>query len=107
MGRLEGLHLVATTGRTKAKRNFVKPSVLKALEMQAPTTLTRIEPHRLQELILEDLRRYPGSAIGAIRRRIGPEIPPSQVKRAIETLTQQDKVLASGKNRGRRYEITP
>ena len=107
MGRLEGLDLVATTGRTKAKRYFVLPGVLKSLEIQAPTTLTRIEPHRLEELLLEDLRRYPGSPIGDIRLRIGAEIPPSQVKRAIEALVRQGKVLASGENKGRRYSICP
>ena len=42
------------------------------------------EPHRLAALVLEDLQRYPESAIGDIHRRIGGEIHPKQVKRALD-----------------------
>ena len=103
LGRLEGLRLVETTGRTKATRYFVPPPVLISLEITTPTTLTRIEPHRLRELILEDLRRYPQSSIGDMHRRIGSEIPRAQVKRAIDGLVRGGKLLAQGEKRGRRY----
>jgi len=105
LGRLEGLRLVETTGRTKGTRYFVPPRVLTALEMEAHTTLVRIEPHRLRALILEDVRRYPNSAIGQIHARIGSEIPRSQVKRMIDELVAEVQLVAEGLKRGRKYRI--
>jgi ATP-dependent DNA helicase RecG len=107
LGRLEGFRLVATRGRTKATRYFVPPNVLTALEVEPHTTLVRIEPHRLRALILEDVERYPDSAISKIHTRIGPEIPRSQVKRMLDELAAQKRVDATGLNRGRKYRIAP
>jgi ATP-dependent DNA helicase RecG len=70
------------------------------------TTLKRIEPHRLAALVLEDLQRYPESAISDIRQRIGGEIHPKQVKRALEELIERSAVRFEGNNRWRRYWAT-
>ncbi|WP_005035788.1 ATP-binding protein [Holophaga foetida] len=107
LGRLEGLRLVETTGRTKATRYFVPPKVLSTLEVEPHTTLVRIEPHRLRALILEDIKRYPDSGIGQIHARIGSEIPRTQVKRMIDELAIQGHLDATGLNRGRKYRIKP
>ena len=61
------------------------------------------EPHRLAALVLEDLQRYPESAISDIHRRIGGEIHPKQVKRALEDLIGRDAVRFEGNKRWRRY----
>lgn len=103
INRLLNWGLVQSTGRTQATRYFVDPDVLRRLEFPASTTLQRIEPHRLQALIVEDLIRYPRSAGGEINRRIGAEIPYKQVKRAIDALIAARQVLFEGDKRGRRY----
>ncbi|MBI5884262.1 MAG: ATP-dependent DNA helicase [Elusimicrobia bacterium] len=103
VNRLRELGVIRTGGRTKATRYFVAPDVLKKLEFPAGTSLKRIEPHRLDALVLEDLQRYPGSAIGEIHQRVGPEVPRSAVKRALDRLVQTGKVAASGEKRWRRY----
>jgi ATP-dependent DNA helicase RecG len=105
LGRLQGLKLVESQGRTKGTRYFVPPAILRSMEIQAPTTLSRIQPHRLRELLLEDLKRYPDSAIGEIHVRIGLEIPRAQVKDMLLLLTQEGKVRTEGEKRGRRYGI--
>lgn len=101
--RLLSWQLVQSTGRTQATRYFVDPSLLRSLNFMGGTTLKRIEPHRLAALVLEDLRRYPESAIGDIRRRVGAEIHPKQVKRALEVLVEQGSARFEGNNRWRRY----
>ncbi|ABQ28443.1 ATP-binding protein [Geotalea uraniireducens] len=103
INRLLSWGLVLSSGRTQATRYFVDPDVLRRLEFPASTTLQRIEPHRLQALIVEDLSRYPRSAGGEINRRIGAEIPYKQVKRAIDALIAARQVLFEGDKRGRRY----
>ncbi len=101
--RLLDWRLVQSTGRTQATRYFVDPSLLRTLNFTSETTLKRIEPHRLAALVLEDLQRYPESAISDIHQRIGGEIHPKQVKRSLEVLIEQGKVRFEGDNRWRRY----
>jgi ATP-dependent DNA helicase RecG len=105
--RLLDWHLVQSAGRTQATRYFVDPSLLRSLKFTGETTLKRIEPHRLTALVLEDLRRYPQSAISEIHQRIGGEIHPKQVKRALEELIERRVVRFEGNNRWRRYWAMP
>lgn len=101
--RLLDWRLVQSAGRTQAVRYFVDPGLLRSLNFKGETTLKRIEPHRLAALVLEDLQRYPESAISDIHQRIGGEIHLKQVKRALETLIEQGTVHFEGNNRWRRY----
>ena len=54
-------------------------------------------------LVLEDLQRYPRSAISDIHQRVGGEIHPKQVKRALEELIERGEVRFEGNKRWRRY----
>lgn len=103
MGRLNVLGLVSTSGRTKSMRYFVAPELMRDLELPTSTTLQRIEPHRLKELILEDLRHYPGSPIGQINQRIGAEINAKRLKRALDELIEKGLVSFEGDKKARRY----
>lgn len=101
--RLLEWKLVNTAGRTQGTRYYVEPALLRALNFSTATTLKRIEPHRLAALVLEDLQRYPGSAISAIHERVGGEIHPKQIKRTLEELIARGAVRFEGSNRWRRY----
>lgn len=103
--RLLDWHLVQSAGRTQATRYFVDPGLLRSLKFTGETTLKRIEPHRLAALVLEDLQRFPESAISEIHHRIGGEIHPKQVKRALEELIERGAVRFEGNNRWRRYWV--
>ncbi len=106
IARLIDLDLVRQTGRTRATRYFVEPSLLRDAGMAGRTTLTRIEPHRLRALITEDLGRYPLSAASEIHGRVGPEIPERTLRRALEELLAEGLVAAEGERRWRRYSAT-
>lgn len=105
LGRLQTLALVQTAGRTQGTRYFVDPTLLRGAKLVLPTTLLRIEPHRLSELIREDLRRYPDSKIGEISGRIGPEVNRSQLKRALAELVRLSVVVMAGERNGARYQL--
>lgn len=105
LSRLLDWGLVKQSGRTQATRYFVEPELLRTLKFPAATTLKRIEPHRLQALVMEDLQRYPESSISEINRRIGEEIQYKQLKRAIDALVETKKVASTGDKRGRRYSL--
>lgn len=105
LGRLRDWHLVSESGRTRATRYFVAPEWLRGSGLEGKTTLTRIAPHRLRALILEDLQRYPGSSSTEINARIGVEISDRTVKRALDELINQKKVRHEGERRWRRYWV--
>lgn len=106
MGHLQERGLVKQVGRTRATRYYVDPNLLKRMDFSQPTTLSRIEPHRLEALIIEDLRRYPGSAIGDVNDRIGKEINRRRIKRALDGLVRTGEVHHEGEKRGRRYWVS-
>lgn len=105
LGRLPQLGLVHHAGRTSATRYFVPPEILRSAQLDKLTTLRRIEPHRLQALIVEDLGRYPESATPDINRRIGLEIATRTVKRALDELIAKRVVISTGAKRWRRYSL--
>jgi ATP-dependent DNA helicase RecG len=107
LGRLVALELVQQTGKTSGTQYFLNPRIIQDLAIRQQTTLKRIEPHRLDALILEDLRLYPASSIKEIQQRIAPELPQGKIKRRIEQLIQQDQVQPLGENRWRRYRLRP
>ena len=104
-GRLVSAGLVHTTGKTSGMRYFVAPDWLRGAQLDRKTTLTRITPHRLHALILEDLARYPESSSADINRRIGVEISAKTVKRALDHLLGTNEVVYSGERRWRRYRL--
>ena len=107
LGRLVHFGLVLTTGKTSGMRYFVAPDWLRGAQLDHKTTLSRIAPHRLQALILEDLARYPGSSSSDVNRRIGTEISAKTVKRALDDLTNAGRVAHEGERRWRRYRVSP
>ncbi len=105
LGRLADLGLVSSAGRTKGTRYFVNPAVLAESGVKLATSLMRIEPHRLLELVREDLRRYPGVKIGEIGGRIGPEIKRSRLRRALKQLVGTGEVVMQGQRATARYRL--
>jgi ATP-dependent DNA helicase RecG len=105
IGRLVSLEIVKTSGRTRGQRYFVDPQRLREARLDTRTTLSRIQPHRLQALILEDLHRYPDSSSTDINRRIGSEINGRTLKRALDQLLAVGLVRYNGEVRWRKYRL--
>lgn len=106
LGRLVPNGLVHTSGKTSGMRYFVAPDWLRGAQLDHKTTLSRITPHRLLALILEDLARYPDSSSVDINRRIGAEISAKTVKRSLDDLVADGRVIHEGERRWRRYRLS-
>lgn len=107
LGRLVDLGLVESTGRTQAMRYYVRPALLRAAGLDGHTTLTRVQPHRLRALIVEDVERFPDSSASDIHRRVGREIPERTFRRALTELVKAGQVIPAGERRWRRYRAAP
>jgi ATP-dependent DNA helicase RecG len=106
LGRLPKLGLVQQAGRTSSTRYFVPPALLRGAGLDAKTTLARVEPYRVRQLVVEDLKRYPDSSRPDIHRRIGEEIAPSAVRQALKDLMTEGQVVATGEKRWRTYRLS-
>jgi ATP-dependent DNA helicase RecG len=102
-GRLVRIGLLLTRGKTSGMLYFVAPEWLRGAQLDRKTTLSRIAPHRLLALILEDLTDYPDSSSADVNRRIGAEISAKTVKRALDALVGEGRVSYEGERRWRRY----
>jgi len=97
---------VQSHGRKTAKEYRVDLDLLSRMDYTGPTTLKAIEPHRLRELIIEDVRTHPHSAFGDIHKRIGPEIAAGKVRNALRQLEEAERVFRTGSYRWTRYSIS-
>jgi ATP-dependent DNA helicase RecG len=106
LGRLLTWGLLEQSGRTNATLYFVPPALLREAGLDALTTLTRVQPHRLRALILEDLERFPDSGRADIHRRIGPEIHEKALARALDALLTEGAIVSTGERRWRKYRLS-
>ena len=61
---------------------------------------------QLEHLILEDLKIYAPSSKSYIHLRIGVEIHEKKVKRSIDKLVDEEKIIKTGQKRGTKSELT-
>lgn len=105
LGRLLEMELVQSKGKTKGTFYFVNPEFLRNSDFIEKTNLKRIEPHRFQELIYEDLKNYPKSSISDINKRIGQEIKQRTLKAKLDEMIESDLLIKVGKRRWTLYSI--
>lgn len=105
LGRLLNFELILSKGKTKGTFYYVNPEFLRSSDFIEKTNLKRIEPHRLQELIYEDLKNYPESPISEINKRIGEEIKQRSLKAKLDEMIENDLICKVGEKRWTIYSI--
>jgi ATP-dependent DNA helicase RecG len=104
-GRLLELGLVLTKGKTKGTEYLVNGDFLKLTNFKGKTTLKRIEPHRLEELIYQDVKIYGPTTIIEIQLRIGEELSLHKIRRSINDLVAKNELQGEGGKRNRKYSL--
>ena len=97
--------IVETSGRKNRKEYRVNAAVLKQSDYKGTTSLKRIEPYRIRELIIEDLKIYECSGVRDIHQRIGIEIPYKKVLEQIKSMLSDGIIESEGKNRWVKYKL--
>ena len=91
--------------KTRGVEYRVNPQLLRDSDFKGKTTLKRIEPHRLRELILEDLKLYGPTSIKDINARIGEEINIRSIQRLLKGLIEEGLVETIGATNTLRYKL--
>ncbi len=105
LGRLIDLGLVLSRGRTKGTEYQVNPDFLKKVNFKGRTTLRRIEGHRLEELIFQDVKIYGPTPIRDIHQRIGKEISRNRIQKSLKAMCNKGALESEGVLKGTRYFI--
>lgn len=105
LGRLLNWGILISKGRTKGTEYMVNPDFLKETRFKGRTNLKRIENHRLEELIYQDLSIYEIASINDIHKRIGEEIPLRRLKFMIDKMVANGKLIKTGHNRWTQYSL--
>jgi ATP-dependent DNA helicase RecG len=105
INRLVDLDVVQSKGKTKGTLYYINPDFIRTTDFVEQTNLKRIEPHRLHELIYEDLKNYPESSISSINKRIGVEIKQRTLKTKIDDMVAKGLVKKTGQKRWTTYSI--
>lgn len=105
LGQLPELELVQSVGKTKGTSYFVNPDLLRLSDFKGKTSLKKIEPYRIKELIKEDLIRYKKATISEIEDRIGKEIPRRKIRAQIEELEKEGFLIKEANHRWTQYSL--
>ncbi|MFY7810209.1 MAG: ATP-binding protein [Flavobacterium sp.] len=105
LGRLQELGLIISKGNTKAKEYLVNPEFLKKANFKGKTNLKRIENHRLEELIYQDVKIYEPTPIRDIHIRIGEEITKNVIQKTLKAMCVKGVLESEGTLKGTKYFI--
>lgn len=105
LGRLMDLELVINKGKTKGTEYLVNPDFLKKVNFKGKTNLKRIENHRLEELIYQDVKIYGTTPIRDIHIRIGKEISKNIIQKALKAMCLRGVLDSEGVLKGTKYFI--
>ncbi len=72
--------------------------------LNIPTSLKTIEPHRLNALIEEDLRLHPDSKLSEISSRL-PDVDHKDIQTQIYNMVRQNHLKTTGSKSNRRYSL--
>jgi ATP-dependent DNA helicase RecG len=105
LGRLLDFGLISSKGKTKGMEYFANPDFLKKVNFKGKTNLKRIESHRLEELIYQDIKIYQPTSLGEIHERIGKELPYNKVRKTIYRMVEQGTLSSTGIRAGTKYSL--
>lgn len=97
-------NVVLTRGRGKGTKYYVNPKIISNSKANIQTTLKTIEPYRLKELILQDLKYHPWSLISEMTVRL-PDIPFTELQNKVRKMASDGELTYEGGRKYRRYSL--
>jgi ATP-dependent DNA helicase RecG len=97
-------NIVMTRGRGKGTKYYVNPDIISNSRANLKTTLKTIEPYRLRELILQDLRYHPRSLMSEMSERL-PDVPFAELQKCVRKMATEGVLAYEGGRKYRRYSI--
>ena len=97
-------NIVLTRGRGKGTKYYVNPDIISNSRANIRTTLKTIEPYRLKELILQDLKYHPKSLVSEMSERL-PDVPFTELQKQVRRMAIIGELSYFGGRKFRRYSL--
>ena len=97
-------NIVMTRGRGKGTKYYVNPDIISNSKANIRTTLKTIEPYRLRELVLQDLKYHPRSLVSEMSERL-PDVPYPELQKCVRKMTTEGVLVYEGGRKYRRYSL--
>lgn len=97
-------HIVLTRGRGKGTKYYVNPDIISNSRANIRTTLKTIEPYRLKELILQDLKYHPKSLVSEMSERL-PDVSFEELQKQVRKMAANGVLSYEGGRKYRRYSL--
>lgn len=97
-------NVVLTRGRGKGTKYYVNPDIISNSRANIRTTLKTIEPYRLKELILQDLKYHPKSLVSEMSERL-PDVPFTELQKQVRRMATIGELSYFGGRKFRRYSL--
>lgn len=102
--RLTSQGILTPRGIKKGTEYLINPKVISSSKINIKPTLVTIEPHRLKALIVEDIKRYPGSMISDISKRL-PDVLIRDLRKYIYKMVSDRILRTEGGKTFRKYYL--
>ncbi len=96
--------IIMTRGRGKGTKYYINPEIISNSRANIRTTLKTIEPYRLKELILQDLKYHPCSLISEMSIRL-PDVPYAELQKYVRKMAIDCALKYEGGRKYRRYSL--
>lgn len=96
--------IVLTRGRGKGTKYYVNPDIFSNSRANIRTTLKTIEPYRLRELILQDLKYHPRSLVAEMCERL-PDVSLTELQKLVRKMAIDGTLSFEGGRKYRRYSL--
>ncbi len=102
--RLVEQGILITRGNKKANEFLINPQIIANARVNIKTTLKTIEPHRLEALIVEDLKVHPISSRNDIHKRL-PDVDIPDLRKTVYAMVDKGIITTSGGRTYRKYSL--
>ena len=81
--------LIVKSGTKKATRFQINPQLTQNAKANIKTSLKTIEPYALKALIIEDVKKHPGTRISEIASRI-PDVGVAEIRKMVYSMVDAE-----------------
>jgi ATP-dependent DNA helicase RecG len=104
IGSLIEKGILVSQGIKKGTEYLLNPGLFAQAKLDITPSLRTLEPYKLEDLIIEDLKYNGKSKLSEIQVRM-KEIPKADIKKAVYRMVEKEDLKTEGAKRNRTYEL--
>jgi len=104
LGKLQDKNIIISRGAKKGTEYLLNPDVFSQAKLDLVPSLKTIEPHKLEALIMEDLKLNGESKMNELQSRLS-EVYPNDIQKTVYKMVEKGDLIPTGAKRNRKYSV--